>query len=88
MLQTIMRMDKIAALRQVFLDRGMLVGSTSSYMAGVRAEEDFAVAHIASGVTKPEDEEEDEDGPEPGDPASGVLSIVKLAQRCRKSGNI
>jgi len=87
MLQMIMQMDKIAALRHVFLDCGMLVGSTS-YMAGVMAEEDSVVAHITSGVTKPEDKEEDEDGPEPGDPASGVLSIVKLTQRCHKSGNI
>ena len=55
-------------------------------MARVRVEEDFVAAHITSGVTKPEDKEEDEDGPEPGDPVSGVLSIVKLIQRCCKSG--
>jgi len=35
MLWTLVQMDKMAALHQVFLDHGMLAGTTSSYMAGV-----------------------------------------------------
>jgi hypothetical protein len=86
MLRTLTRMDKITALHRVFSDRGMMFGTTSSYMAGIRAGESPAVAPASSGVVDGEDDEDDDDeGPESGDPASGSLSVVKLAARSRMS---
>ena len=38
MLRTITRLDKIAALRQVFVRSGMLVSTTASYIAQVLSE--------------------------------------------------
>ena len=64
----------------------MMFGTTSSYMAGIRAGESPAVAPAFSGVVDGEDDEDDDDeGPESGDPASGSLSVVKLAARSRMS---
>ena len=84
-----MRMDKITALHWVFLDRGMMFGMTSSYMAGIQAGESPVVAPASSGVVNVEDDEDDNDdndeGPESGDLASGSLSAVKLATRSRMS---
>jgi len=40
MLQIIMRMEKMTALHRIFLDHGMLIGMTSSYMAGTATVEE------------------------------------------------
>ena len=66
-------MEKMATLHQIFADCGMLFGTTSSYMAGVRAPADPPNANADV------DDEDDDGGPEPGDPTHGALSIVKLA---------
>jgi hypothetical protein len=71
-------------LHRVFLDHGhgMMFGMISSYMAGIQAGESPTVAPASSGVVNGEDDEDDEDeGLESGDLASGSLSVVKLATR-------
>jgi hypothetical protein len=40
MLWTLVQMDEMAVLHWVFLDRGMLAGTTSSYMAGIKIPKD------------------------------------------------
>jgi hypothetical protein len=86
MLQTLMWMDKITALHWVFLDCGMMFGTTSSYMAGIQAGESPTVAPASSGVVDGEDDKDDDnEGPESSDPVSGSLSVVKLATRSHMS---
>ncbi|KAF8802530.1 hypothetical protein BYT27DRAFT_7226421 [Phlegmacium glaucopus] len=81
MLRTIVRMDKMASLRQIFLDRGMLFGSTSSYMAGARTGEDNtgggAVFDDASG----DEVEEDDEAAQLGEQVQGSFFDVKLASK-------
>jgi hypothetical protein len=80
MLQTLTQMDKMAALHRVFSDRGMMFGTTSSYMAGVKGPQ------VVSGSSNAADrEEEDDESAEPGNPVSGALSMVKLAARFHMS---
>jgi hypothetical protein len=77
MLCTIVRLDKMTALWQIFDGQGMLVGTTSSYMAGMvqKGESD------ADSIPMDEDDE-DNGGPVDGSP-SNVLSDVKLASQTR-----
>jgi hypothetical protein len=78
MLQIIVRMDKMAALYQMFLERGMMYGTISSYMVGItRAKSNNAEAYE---VDSKEDEEDDE-GPELGNQTQDTLSDVKLAAK-------
>jgi hypothetical protein len=83
MLQTLTRMDKMAALHQAFLDCGMMFGTTSTYMAGIQAGGALTVAPAASGIVDGDDDEDEDERPEPGDSASGALSAVTLAARFR-----
>src|ERR1700733_14623211 len=58
------------------------IGMTSFYMAGIRAGESPTVAPASLRVVDGKDDEDDDDeGPESGDLASGSLSVVKLAAR-------
>lgn len=77
MLRIILRMEKLAALRQIFAERGMLYGTTSLYMAGIRAP-----AGTPDMIAE-EDNEDDDGGPVPGDPTNGTLSVVNLANKPR-----
>ena len=81
MLQTLVQMDKMAALHRLFSKKGMLVGTTSSHMmrmkAGDISDEDEAEALV--GHDGPDDDDED-DGAVSGSP-SGVLSEVSLASK-------
>jgi hypothetical protein len=61
----------------------MMFGTTSSYIAGIRAEDGPQVASGSSDVV--DGEEEDDESAEPGNPVSGALSVVKLAARFRMS---
>jgi hypothetical protein len=70
MLRTIIWMEKMAWLRQTFLDHGMLFGTTSSYTAGVRAPD-----------TLDNDADDDNESAVSGKPSSGALSVVELAAR-------
>lgn len=82
MLRTIVRMDKMAALHQAFLDRGMLVGTTSSYMAGLAIQKDQEMPHFSDVAVLADEEEEDGDdnGPVQGDPTS-ALFVTNLAAK-------
>lgn len=77
MLRIIVRMEKMAALHQIFSDRGMLAGTTLSYMAGVKADEEES---CTSGNTEKEDEDDSDGSPISGDQIS-ALSVVKLASK-------
>lgn len=77
MLRIIVRLEKMAALHQIFSDRGMLAGTTSSYMAGIKADKEEL---HTSGNTDEEDEEDYDGGPISGDRTS-ALSVVKLASK-------
>ena len=80
MLRTLVRMDKMAALRQTFLGRGMLVGTTSSYMADLVIQEDQK--EIPHPLDVADDEEDGDDGgPVQGDPTS-ALFVTNLAAKC------
>jgi hypothetical protein len=73
-------MDKMAALYQTFSKRGMMYGTTSSYMAGITgAGSNDAEAYEVDS----EEDEEDDEGPEPGNQTRGTLSDVKLAAKAR-----
>ena len=76
MLRTILRLEKMAALCQIFAKRGMMVGTTASYMARMAQEEEGFPAPL----DMEGDEEEDDGGPIDGTP-SNSLSDVKLAAR-------
>ena len=80
MLRVIVRMDKMAALRQIFSKRGMMLGTTSSYMAGITGAKSDTTETHGSGAKEGED---DDGGPEAGDPTHGALSDVKLAVMVR-----
>jgi hypothetical protein len=87
MLHTIARMDKMAALRRTFSDRGMLAGTTSSYMASIKVQVDQPgnKSSLPPRVSDQGDDEDDDEGPAAGDPTS-ALSVVNLATKFRASG--
>ncbi|KAJ7220735.1 hypothetical protein GGX14DRAFT_532634 [Mycena pura] len=64
MLRTLVRLDKLAALRSEFTVRGMMRGTTSSYTARVLAGEQPQIEAIeaAEAVATFEDDENDDDG--------------------------
>ena len=81
MLRTIVRMDKMNALYQRLWKQGMMVGTTSSYMAGlVGADADNGESDGDDGT---EAEEDGDEGPEPGCPTLDALSDVRLAAKFR-----
>lgn len=82
MLRIIVRMDKMAALHCIFSDCGMLVGSTSSYVAGVRAKDEQELPIPTPNIALDEDDDDDDGGPELGT-SSGALSVVTLAAKFR-----
>ncbi len=77
MLRILVRMDKMAALRHKFAKMGMLVGTTASYMARMKAEGEDII---------PEDDEFRDNGNDDKKPMAGIpsdaMSDVKLASRC------
>jgi hypothetical protein len=84
MLQTLLRMDKMDALRRRFSEMGMLSGTTSSYMAKVSAddEEQSSSDPEAESSLGGENDEDDDGGPVSGNP-SGAMSDIKLAAKSR-----
>ena len=61
MLQTITRLDKIAALRRIFLKKGMLVGTTAAYIAQLLSETDSDAAGDEENRATEEGEDEDKE---------------------------
>jgi hypothetical protein len=83
MLRTLVRMDQMAALRRVFLDRGMLAGTTSSYMAGIKIPKDQEEnLSFTDAVDDDDDKDEDDGGPIQDDPTPALFD-VKLAAKFR-----
>ncbi|KAJ7856063.1 hypothetical protein B0H14DRAFT_3085331 [Mycena olivaceomarginata] len=80
MLRTLVRLDKLAALKAVLTLRGMMTGTTSSYTRQVLAGEQPQV--IAAESTAPLDDEDNDDGVVHG-PKS--LSDIQLAPTPRTS---
>jgi len=74
MLRTILWLDKMAALRQIFAKQGMMAGTTSSYMARGVQDDEKALADVE------QDDEDDDGGPIDGI-LSNSLSDVKLAAK-------
>lgn len=84
MLQILVRMDKMAALRRKFAKMGMLVGTTASYMARMKAEDKDGDV-IAEGDEFHDNGDDDEE-PMVGNPSeSDAMFDVKLAPRCGMS---
>ena len=80
MLQILVRMDKMAALRRKFAKMGMLVGTTASYMARMKAEDSEGDV-IAEGDEFRDNGDDDEE-PMVGNPSeSDAMFDVKLASR-------
>lgn len=77
MLRMIVRLGKMTALQQIFGGQGMLVGTTSSYMAGMVQKGE---GRLSESDSIPMDE--DDGGPVDSSP-SNALSDVKLASRTR-----
>ena len=77
MLRILVQMDKMAALQHKFAKMGMLVGTTASYMARMKAEGEDII---------PEDDEFRDNGDDDEKPMAGIpsdaMSDVKLASRC------
>ena len=61
MLRTITRLDKIAALRRIFLKKGMLVGTTAAYIAQLLSETDSDAGGDEENRATEEGEDEDEE---------------------------
>jgi hypothetical protein len=85
MLRTLVRMDKMAAIRRTFSKMGMLAGTTASYMARHKTEdgkiEDLDDDETQSCLDEDNEDNEDNDGgPTAGSP-SGAMSEVKLAAK-------
>ena len=85
MLRTILQMEKLAALHQIFKARGMMRGKTTSYMAKVAQQEETDVLAASdvegdNGDGHDEEDEEDDGGPI-DDVALNSLSDIKLASR-------
>jgi hypothetical protein len=62
-----------------------MLGTTSSYMAGIMGAESNSTETHRQGVMKCED---DDGGPEAGNPTQGALSDVKLSTSVRMCGLI
>jgi hypothetical protein len=60
MLLTLMRLDKLAALKAVLTLRGMLTGTTTSYTARVLAGEQPQIEAAAAAAALADDEEDDD----------------------------
>ncbi|KAF8903656.1 hypothetical protein CPB84DRAFT_1845636 [Gymnopilus junonius] len=84
MLQTLVRMDKMAALRQELAKRGLLAGTTSSFIERMKVNEGQGEGDKDE-LCKPRENDADDDdddiGPAEGNPL-GTLSDVKLASKC------
>ena len=77
MLRTILQLEKMATLCQIFAKWGMMVGTTASYMARMAQEEEGVPAPLDMGG---DEDEEYDGGPIDGTPSNSLLD-VKLAAR-------
>ena len=82
MVRTINRLDKLAALHRVYIIQGMMVGTTSAYMACTQALQRYLPSTEVVENHDDDGSDEKEDDEDVG-PVSGprALSSVKLASR-------
>jgi len=81
MLCILVRMEKMAVLHQIFLDRGMLVSTTSSYMAGIEEDHQRPLSSPNT-VNNIEDNEDGDDGGPVSSSPTSLLFVVNLAAKC------
>ncbi|KAJ7800738.1 hypothetical protein B0H14DRAFT_3784803 [Mycena olivaceomarginata] len=79
MLRTLVRLDKLAALKAVLTLRGMMTGTTSSYTRQVLAGEQPQV--IAAESTAPLDDEDNDDGVVHGPKSLSDIQLAPTPQR-------
>lgn len=83
MLQTLVRMEKMETIRRKFNKMGMLAGTTSSYMARMKTEDDKEdIADVEAESYNAEEDEDDDGGPVNGS-SMDAMSDIKLAVRPR-----
>ena len=92
MLQTLVQMDKMEALRRKLTKMGMLAGTISSYLAQIKTKESeidntsdmetMSESHVDA-VTV--DDKDDDGGPIPGS-VTDVMSDIKIVAISRMSG--
>ena len=87
MLRIITRMEKMSALQRVFSDCKMLIGTTSSYMAGLTSVQEVEEDQEAARNILDDEDEEGDSSPIPGNPTS-AFSVVNLAARPRAFNTI
>lgn len=80
MLQTLDRMEKMAVLQRKLRDHSLLEGSTSSFFARMKAEEQADELDDSIGAASQDHEKEEDVEPVSGN-AVGAMSDVKLAIR-------
>lgn len=85
MLRTLVRMDKMEALRRKLTKMGMLAGTASSNMAQIKTGGENNIDNTSdTEITSPVDDDDDDGGPVPGG-AMDTMSDIKLAARPRMS---
>jgi len=76
MLTALTRMEKMTTLRRQFAEQGMMVGTTSSYMASIVFEDELIDTACV-------DEEEEDSGAVAGTPPTPSFTDIKLSSRAR-----
>ena len=79
MLNVLMHMHKMSALRRQFAEQGMMAGTTSSYMASI-VFKDGADSQNAGACA---DEDDDDSGAVAGTPPAPSFTDIKLSSHIR-----
>lgn len=74
-------MEKMAVLHWIFSDRGMLVSTTSSYMAGIKEDHQRPLSSPNTVDNIEDNEDGDDGGPVSNSPTSSLF-VVNLAAKC------
>ena len=74
MLNVLMCMHKMSALRRQFAEQGMMAGTTSSYMAGIVFKDDADSQNAGACA----DEDDDDSGAVAGTPPAPSFTDIKL----------
>jgi len=80
MLLTLMRMGKMSMLRRKFTERGMMAGTTSSYMASIVFNDELVDDRNAVACA---DDEDEDSGAVVGTPPTPSFTDIKLSSRTR-----
>ena len=77
MLNVLMRMHKMSALRRQFAEQGMMAGTTSSYIASIVFKDDADSQNAGACA----DEDDDDSGAVAGTPPAPSFTDIKLSSR-------